>query len=628
MANDKIEFEPIEFEPIDQEDEIEFEAIEPTTPSIAESAGRGLLRGATLDFDDELGAGIKTIGDTIKRGYNNLMADGGEFDPSKMEEYNKLDPDEVDAMLAKQGIQGDVEFSPLDRYRETKARINERKDEAEEANPGVTMGTSIAGGIAPALLSGGAGLLGAGVKTAAKEASKQSLKKLLAKGAAIGAGYSGAYEGGVSDAELTKGEVGEFAGDVLSGMETGALTGAGFAGGGNLLGKVGKYASSFEPVKYAKEAFSQAAKGIPFISGESGKTAVREATKSTKKLLEKNQQAKDVYGKLVGKVLKKGKTVDLTDELALYKNDVLEQVKKYSTATDEGKLAKTILVEIENVIKEAKKLGNKERIEVRPERLFKLYKNMVSKINKTDIGEEGKQIYTMANNLKEHMLNSVSGDERRIYSELMTKLEKSHSINNFLQKRGPKLTKGTELIDESERILSPLENSTNVAANLTKLGDPALDLVRQDAFKKNIATSLGDSGKKLLKDVEQKATTLDLATKGQKTVHQGVGAGLASWLSAKGAGTGVGALAGTAKKTMIKELGLDTNLVKGLVKANPLQLEKISRIVKNPKTKQQLLNLAQMEGRKKKATLFILSQNPEFREAMGTVVGLDKDKDK
>ena len=107
-------------------------------------------------------------------------------------------------------------------YRKERSTERVKNQQAEADNPGSYILGNIGGGVATSFIPG-AGFLNAG-----KGASLLKQAGAAAKGGAL-------YAAGASNADLTKGEVGEFASDVGTGAALGAGLQAGFAG----LGKVG-----------------------------------------------------------------------------------------------------------------------------------------------------------------------------------------------------------------------------------------------------------------------------------------------------------------------------------------------------------------------------------------------------
>lgn len=160
MKDEILELEPIEeeleLEPLELE-EIEDNQPKDTSPKMSkkESALLGAAQGLTFDFGDEIVGGLKSL------------------------------------------------FTDKT-YEEERDSIRDYMKQAEEQNPGSYLSGDIAGGLLPALATGGASLAGSLGKTAIKQGMKQAAKqgvkqvakkgakdlvKASAKGSATGAGY-------------------------------------------------------------------------------------------------------------------------------------------------------------------------------------------------------------------------------------------------------------------------------------------------------------------------------------------------------------------------------------------------------------------------------------------------------
>lgn len=166
--------------------------IEEVGPGILESTGRGALEGATFGFSGELGGAGSSAVQSLLESLNMRPEDSLSFKDKYIQERNKIDA---------------------------------ANKLAEEANPIAynvgDIGTSVLTGV----LSGGAGLAGKGLlKTGLKGIVQEGLEKGSLKGlAALGATEGALHGMGRSKADLTKGEVGEFATDTAIGAGVGAV---------------------------------------------------------------------------------------------------------------------------------------------------------------------------------------------------------------------------------------------------------------------------------------------------------------------------------------------------------------------------------------------------------------------
>lgn len=204
------------------------QTVEDTTPSQLEAALRGGAQGATFGFAEELGAGaLQPVG----AGKQLLNLLGANIKDEDVEAYKR----ELEASRAA-----------------FKA--------AQEAHP-VTYGASeIAGGIAPAFLTGGAGATAALGKGALTQAAKQGAIAGAKMGALGGAGYSEAETG----KDLAKDvAMGAGLGGALGGVITPATAKLAemTSGAGKQLGKFGARIAA----KYSPEEMDYILKNAPKI---------------------------------------------------------------------------------------------------------------------------------------------------------------------------------------------------------------------------------------------------------------------------------------------------------------------------------------------------------------------------
>jgi hypothetical protein len=175
-------------------------SIDESEPSKLESMAFGGLQGFTWDYGDELAGAL-----------------GGAWDYMTDDEKKTLS----------------------EAYRENRDSVRERIKKNIEANPVTYYTSDVVSGIIPALFTGGAtaaaSIAKTGVKAGAKklgkevakegaeELAEQTLKQSMKEAAKIGARTGAAVGLGASEADLTKGELGEAAKDVALGVGTGAL---------------------------------------------------------------------------------------------------------------------------------------------------------------------------------------------------------------------------------------------------------------------------------------------------------------------------------------------------------------------------------------------------------------------
>lgn len=153
--------------------------------SKGKSALKGAEQGLTFGFADEIGAGIETGLDKTQA----LMNYFGLADES---------PSQVNARLKKEGFTGDIGPTSAGEYFDKSLSENRKMyDEAKKANPKSFMGGNIAGGLAPAVLTGGGSMGLQAAKGAAQGAlagfgnSEDKFSKQGLVDTAIGGGLGG-----------------------------------------------------------------------------------------------------------------------------------------------------------------------------------------------------------------------------------------------------------------------------------------------------------------------------------------------------------------------------------------------------------------------------------------------------
>lgn len=169
-------------------------------PSLTEAVLRGGAQGLTLGFSDELTSGTLA---------------GVEFLSETVSNFS----------------QGKIEFGEfLDTYKTALDQARAADAAAQEAHPIAFGAGEVGGTLVTGLATGGAGLARGALTLGGK----------LAAGAITGAALTGATAAGKSEADLTQGEFGEFAGDVALGTAIGAATGVGGELASKALGAVGQ----------------------------------------------------------------------------------------------------------------------------------------------------------------------------------------------------------------------------------------------------------------------------------------------------------------------------------------------------------------------------------------------------
>lgn len=286
------------------------------------SALKGSQQGLTMNTSDEVFGGMTVLWDKLMRAGNAVG-------------LSSESPTQVSERLAAQGLTGDIgPTSAMDLYRE--ARDQERAEIARAAEQNPLSFT--AGGVAGGLL-GTAAIPGASALTSVKGAT--GAERILSAGK-VGAGLGAAMGAGASEADLTKGDVTGFLGDVWQGAETGAITGTLLAGG---MEGVRKGAGAIVGSKTAgdlKEIFSKSAQGQKLANQrpELAKQIQEEGFEVFKALRAKAQKLEDQKRDLLN-VSGADKKFDLSDLLKKYTDKVKEfktpdpDVKKVQAGIDE-----------------------------------------------------------------------------------------------------------------------------------------------------------------------------------------------------------------------------------------------------------------------------------------------------
>jgi hypothetical protein len=307
-------YDPKEWEDIEETqgfDESEWEDAEET--SQLESAARGAAQGLTFDFADEL-LGAVEAGVDIAKSDNELK-----------------------------------DFAEL--YRKYRDIEREKFAKAKEDNP-ITYGASdIGAGIIPALFTGGASAAASVGKTGLKQAMKQAMK--------TGAKYGAATGLGMSEADLTKGDIEGAVKDTARGAVIGAGTGVAIPAAGKALGRV---------ASKTKEGMLNLAEKVPTLTKPFQFAAKYGITSKNKRsaILQKNVE--DLLGSLSDRFEKLGldqdvavkkaaelkKTYNITNSLQEVADSIRKQAKDLTP--DDRKAANKIAEEVEGLFKTEQKL--------------------------------------------------------------------------------------------------------------------------------------------------------------------------------------------------------------------------------------------------------------------------------
>lgn len=208
--------------------------------------------------------------------------------------------------------------------------IEEKKsEEARERSPTASLIGEVGGSLAPAIFTGGAGLLASGGKAAARLGAKE-LGKAALKSAAVGA-TGGAISGGLTSREgrligATEEEKQKLLEDIVTGGELGGVLGGAAGTALPVLGKgVGavteKASEALEGTmfgKHVKKAFQMGKRGDSVLTGEGAKKAMlkegEEANRLTKQLLDIEEAAASEFKDPLKFASEAGKKVSLVSD--------------------------------------------------------------------------------------------------------------------------------------------------------------------------------------------------------------------------------------------------------------------------------------------------------------------------
>jgi hypothetical protein len=292
-----------------------------------ETAGIAAAQGLTFDFADEI-AGIM----------------GGTWDYLTSDEKKTL----------------------AEEYREDRDAFRRRADLAFEQNPATYIASDVAGGIIPALFTGGATAVASAGKGVAKGAVKGALKSGVKQAAKTGAKTGAAVGLGASEADLTKGEVGEAAKDVAIGTGLGAGLGVALP-------------VTAEGIKRTAKGTGEAAKGLAKMIpdadiAEAGFTFGKQGKAITEKAVDQDMfdTASKMYRKLVSAKSENNlksiqKELDSLGYTAPVKKSIDDAID------DIEKLAKNDVLSLNNkdLIEKLKKLSGRAAEEAEEELLLK-----------------------------------------------------------------------------------------------------------------------------------------------------------------------------------------------------------------------------------------------------------------
>ena len=330
-----------------------------------ESLGRGAAQGASFGFADELTGAGEALATTAPSG--NYLED------------------------------------LLTNYKKARDESRAAYKAAEQANPKSYMAGDIAGGVGTGLLTGGAGAVGSIGKVAGKESLKQ-LAKLGAK--------QGAIQGlGLSEADLTEGELGQAAKDTAIGAGVGGVAGAivpmAAKGAGKLVSEATDYLTDKSPMllEKGKAAYDLGKKGVGVVGKEAREKLTSDtddiATRLIKSFRDQYSEGSEKVGQALGS---KSTGIDFTNQL----KNIEETLKKSNLTADD-------LSRVTREFDAFKEITEKETIEPGLEKAMAKMENMIAKAKSasSELGEDVSfgPIKNVDNKFLQSLKTQTFGDE-------------------------------------------------------------------------------------------------------------------------------------------------------------------------------------------------------------------------
>jgi len=314
-------------------------------PSQLEAGLRGAGQGVTMEFLDEIIAAGKAIPEDVMEAFSS-------------------DTSGVQPVRDEQGRITNLDKFPKGNYEKYRDEQRAQDKAAKEAHPWTYGLSEVAGGMAPAVLTGG-GTAVAGIgKELIKESTKGALKAAVKKGALLGAGQGAVSGVGYSNEED------------LSGIAKDALIGGTIgAGAGAVLPVVGKAIKPIADATLEKvKPIADLVKSIPIVGdtiesynlsakgkgvlGEKAHLGIIEESKDLvkDKLLPLLVSESEKSGKTIGKIIKRIDSLDVKTNISKELNSVEKQVANLidtgKVPTEEGQ---TVLKELLGSINKLKK---------------------------------------------------------------------------------------------------------------------------------------------------------------------------------------------------------------------------------------------------------------------------------
>jgi hypothetical protein len=270
----------------------------------------GAAQGASLGFVDEMAGGLGALSYKL----------GELLGPKKIEATESLAQRRPEVAQRLEQIQSNVPTLG-ESYREARDASRGEFEALREASPGTFMLGEIAGGVANPLLAAKAG----------SKVGSEAIKTLAKQGAKLGA--VGAL--GVSESDLTKGDITGAAMDVGTGAVIGSIA-------GGTAGALGEKLKQYKKFREFARSFQLGKEGQGISSDADQRIISGRVEEQAQKLADFIQEQMGAAGK-AKKAALKGKTVDLTDVLQQADESLDELGRSVGATVDELKRAREII---------------------------------------------------------------------------------------------------------------------------------------------------------------------------------------------------------------------------------------------------------------------------------------------
>lgn len=599
---DKLDLEPVDNQPLDLEP-LDLEPVEPPkeVPSTAEDALIGTGQGISFGTLDEIISAIKT--------------------PELAKLFWQLPKDDVAKQAQEAG----------EKYRAQQQIEQQKVAEARERSPYAFTAGELAGGILPALFTGGATAAASGAKAAATGArAAAGLPSLLTSGATAateakaaagflpsvtgaikaGAGYGALSAAGTTEKPIE--ETGEFLGEVGKGALAGGVIGGALSGLGALGRAIKPDTEEYAMLRQAKLAFEEAKGEAPAFGESAVRRQVQRETDVPEALTSQLMKAKEAAGKEMESVLKKSDmplySEDFSSIISMLGKDIPPTARKflvnYGQKLKQGTLTASELNEVKKILKET-------TYEYRDKLLPKSMEALKALEERT-----------------ESLLKTVKGYEKAV-----------ERYNTFLEVVPETITEKGVSPEFRKRYLSDIKEPQAVLLDEIKdlirtIGKPGTSADERTgtmlALEKNIAelnkkdpelfTELGFDPKSFIETIKKEAdiSAISQARRGYEP-QTGIIRQALNLLTPRGAtytaATALGKATGAIQRTA------PAKLASKVYSAAEPELRSLSeKLISSPATRRFGESLAQSldkpGGVPKRAILFSIMQSPEAREAI------------